>query len=665
MPPPPAPTGASQFHLTAASAGIHPFALGFGLRRGDVPSGRVPVVDLPGAQIQVMTHWPDGSAQWIVIAGQATLAAGTTLTVAVADGVATAAGMALGTADLRDTGITARVDAGSFGSASWSAADWDSPARTWISGPAMSSWLYRKAIGSDAHLVAWLEVRLFESGAVEVLPWIENGHLNVAAPSSRNATYVFTLGGSERFRAAIDLPNHCRGVLVSGSALSHWLDTDPGVVATHDTDYLQATELVPTYYGDTAASSTAVAALPTAYAPLQQGSYPTGMGAAGYHPSIGLLPEWDVLYLTTGGIERTWRSLQRNAYSAGRYGVHFRDETTRRPLRFSTYPNLCMGSGSAVSSTGASSTGSYTPAAGGTAPATYASSHHPSMGFMAGLLTGRCFHVETLQFVATANYLKNTDFQRQFSDGVLLTQVGANTPRGAAWALRTLAQAACLTPEADALKGQFVASLEANLAYYHGTYVAQANNPFGWVMPYSDYTGVGDGVYYEATWMQDFVTAAFGYMKALGLPLSATASSRLDAFFAWKAASVVGRFGGTGISEYLYRDAAVYTIAIAPTDTPDFAGGTGPWFANWGALYTATFPTSPGPRSDGGLRGGNFPDATSYWGNLLPALSYAARFDVPGADAALARLTSASNWSDLADGFDDQPVWGVRPANPT
>ena len=30
---------------------------------------------------------------------------------------------------------------------------------------------YRRPIGSDAHLVAWLEVRLYAGGAVEVLPW--------------------------------------------------------------------------------------------------------------------------------------------------------------------------------------------------------------------------------------------------------------------------------------------------------------------------------------------------------------------------------------------------------------------------------------------------------------------------------------------------------------
>jgi hypothetical protein len=86
-------------------------------------------------------------------------------------------------------------------------------------------------------------------------------------------------------------------------------------------------------------------------------------------------------------------------------------------------------------------------------------------------------------------------------------------------------------------------SLSANIDFYHNRYVAQGNNPFGFVRPYSDYTGVGDGKYVEAAWMQDFFTASIGMMKSFDLPLESTISSKLDAFFRWKARSIIGRFG--------------------------------------------------------------------------------------------------------------------------
>src|SRR4029078_9881571 len=120
------------------------------------------------------------------------------------------------------------VDCGSFGSVSWAGGDWDSPAQIWITGPEMSSWVYRKPVGADPHLVAWLEVRLFAGGAVELLPWIENGYLRVAGPTNKSATFAFRINDVQRFSAAIDLPNHCRTPLVS-NAVSHWLSADPKV----------------------------------------------------------------------------------------------------------------------------------------------------------------------------------------------------------------------------------------------------------------------------------------------------------------------------------------------------------------------------------------------------------------------------------------------------
>jgi len=147
--------------------------------------------------------------------------------------------------------------------------------------------------------------------------------------------------------------------------------------------------------------------------------------------------------------------------------------------------------------------------------------------------------------------------------------------------------------------------------------------------------------------------------------LGSTATTKLAEFFAWKAKSIVGRFGGTGTDEFLYRDAASYNIAIAPSDTPDFATGRGPWYANWGEVYAATYTTSPGDRVEGDLRGAYFPSSTAYWGNLQPALAYAVRFGVPDANIAYARMTGASNWGEFLASCNETPVWSVRPAAST
>jgi hypothetical protein len=128
---------------------------------------------------------------------------------------------------------------------------------------------------------------------------------------------------------------------------------------------------VPNYRGNTSASSSLFSRLVTSYTPLAQSNFQTDMGATGYDPAIGLLPEWDVAYLTSGGDPRALRAVLINGYAAGRYGIHYRDETTNRPLRFSSHPNLVMSDGSGVVSIGSSSTGAYTPTPSGTSPPTY------------------------------------------------------------------------------------------------------------------------------------------------------------------------------------------------------------------------------------------------------------------------------------------------------
>lgn len=496
---------------------------------------------------------------------------------------------------------------------------------------------------------------------------------------------------------------------------------------------------MPTYGATVSPTASIVTGQPSTFTPLQQGSYPGNMGSAGYHPSIGLLPEWDVLYLTSTASSLP-AVVERQAYSAGRYGIHFRDESTNRPIRFSSYPTLVVDGSSGIGATGASTTGSYTPAATGTAPPHYASSHHPSLGYFAYLVTGRWYHLETLQFLAAANYLKNSDTARRGlgtlaadgSRGIFQSAAGANQTRGAAWAMRTLAQAAAISPDDDVIGDELRTSYAHNIDWHHAVYVAQANNPQGIVKPYTDYTqavfsstGAGststslvlpagyvfeidgyyvghylkiggetrtvsayagatrtatvssaftvptasqpfvlssDLTYFEAAWQQDFYTAAMGYGKSLGV----VGVDRLKEamFFAWKAQSIVGRLGTEAADEYLYRDAAAYTIAVAPDDAADWVTGTGPWYADWGDVYDATHAAaSPGARTPGDLRGGNWPSATSYWGNLMPAIAYACEHGAIGAMAGWLRLVDAANFGDFEASAEAAPVWSVVPPN--
>ncbi len=668
-PPAPAPAGSMAFTLNSATAAAAaPFCIGFAFKSGDVPSGQGVTGSLSHLQVTPLNRWPDGSLKFALVAGRAALVANTNLTVLLSSGTA-ASGTALALSDLKATNVTASVGCGSFGSASWATTDWDSPFRTWVTGPEMSSWIYRKPVGSDPHLVAWLEVRLFADGSVEVLPWIENGFIHVPNPTSKLATYTFTLGGTQRYSGSIDLPARTRTPLLDGTKLAHWLGTDPGVVARHDVNYLTGTKLVPAYRATIASSSTLVTGMAASYTPLQQGDFTysgDAMASGGYAAPIGLLPQHDMLYLVANATS-VGPSLQRDGYSAGRYPIHYRDETTNKPMRFSTH---------ATTSTDYSSTGDHPAVASGTTAPQWETAHHPSVGYMSYLLTARCYHMEQVQFAATANYVFMNDASRHAGDGWFEPIPGGIQVRHCAWAFRTLMHALVVTPDSDTvLKGEFDASVESNIARFHSRYVATANNPQGFIQPDVDYSlayGTAAAAaatgYMASPWMQDFFTGVYGWALAMNLPITSTAQTQLSAFFHWKAISVVGRFGADATGgNYWYINAAPYNIALSPTHTPDFATGAGPWFPNWNGLYVATKAVSatgqltPFGTTQGQLFAEIMPGAESMWGNLQPALAYAVQHGVAGASDAYARMTSASNWPALATEFNTYPVWSVMP----
>jgi hypothetical protein len=367
--------------------------------------------------------------------------------------------------------------------------------------------------------------------------------------------------------------------------------------------------------------------------------------------------------MTSNGDTRAWRAVQINGYAVGRYGYHFRDETTNRAPRFSAYPNLVLDSTSGIPGTGASSTNLYTPASSGGTPPAFANTHMPAIGFMAYLVTGRWYFLDEMQLLSSAMFLKQTDSNRSFGQGVLLASVGSNTTRGAAWTLRALADVAAMTADDDEpLKSEYIGSVQNNINYYYGRYIAQPSNPLGAVQPYSDYSP-GDGKLDSAAWMEDFLTWSFGNIKSVQA-YGAAYDAKIDQFLAWKYRSIVGRFGPNQAGSWSYRNAAVYTMPYAPSESADWAGGSGPWYSSWGDAFAANGLTY----TSGNTLLGSYIDgdglSTSYWGNLQPALAYAVEHNAVGALDAYNRMLSASNWAAAASYFNtDTPVWSVRPRN--
>ncbi|MDO9094452.1 MAG: hypothetical protein Q8R98_03625 [Rubrivivax sp.] len=747
--PPPSGTIVSTGVTSAVGGAATEFEFGQVFVQGHLPTG----TNLAGVQTDVLTRWPDNSAQFARISGTVSATAGT------AAAVNLAAGTAIGGSTLTTTQLKAALSSpvtvtfGAFGSAAFSGTDFDAPIEVVATGPGSSKWVFRKAIGSDAHLTARLTLTLWASGNVSCKARIENCTMAVASPASKSAIATLTMGGVLKYTSttAIDIPHHGWIDLLNATETSHWLTTQHHNKYKHDQDYLQQTGMVPAYMAKTPASAGSITGLPSTYVPLAQGSYPTGMGGGGYSNSIGLIPEWDVVHLTGEGAD-TYRQVLWMASNAGRYGLGYRDEAAsgaeqHQPALVKNYAQLTIKLPTSSTHPG----WTVPPQTSGTDPISWAPSHHPSVGFLAYLLTADPFHRDTVQFANAYNSLFEPYTQRDGVAGVFKTTTAGAT-RHVAWNLRTLGQAIAATPDAHtAIKAALRDQYEANIDYYWGRYINQAHNPFGFVTPYSDYSNrtpvaaagatttvipcqagqlggapytlaqdgqyvgmtltigaetrtisaydadtetltvstpfstaptngtnmlVNDDLCFDGPWMTDFLNASLGYAKDLALQLDATHTARFEAFYQWKTRSTIGRMGGAGADEFSVRNYAQYTIAVAPFDSPGaipgndsrWNTGTGPWFANWGEVWAATFSGvndanadryapygDPGPKGDGSLRNNLSPEFPAA--EALPALMYAVKHGHTGAQDALTRLCSASNWPAFTAALDLQPVW--------
>lgn len=671
---PPGASGplASNFQITSSVGGTNlPFALGYAFRQGDVPSGQIATTaDASSWQCTPRNYWPDGSLKFAVLAGRKTLTAEVAATITLSAGSA-AGGTALTTADLKTamSGQTCSIACGAFGTVSWATTDFDSPHLSWVSGPAMSSWVYRQPVGSDAHLVAWIEVRLFAGGAVEVLPWVENCYLTVASPTNKNAAYAFTLGGSQRFSAALDIKHHTRVPLLSGTTFSYWLGADPGITPAHNAAYLMATKVVPNYY----TGATGPYTYTEAYTPNTIGDTSAAMGSAGFAAHIGILPQWSALYLAGGADPRAYRYVIANGLMAGAWSIHHRDQNTNKPPIYSDWPDVGILSGGTPSIP--SGTGGVNQKSGvNSDPDT---DHQPSLAYLPFLLTGRVFFQDEVLLWDFWNYMRINHQTREGASAIEFSGTG----RGRGWDLRTRAQALNIVDSSHASYASIKNSWEQNTAAYKARWITGARdsgayaNDIGCVALYS---GGGSSPYgtegtywWDAPWMQATITYAFGIGWDMGLPQSAQslADHKVVRDFSYK--QFVERAGDGSDGSYNYRRFSVFafpycspTTGLPPTSWLPSIAAAYPVYDqhNPSASFVAHNALPAGTAmyyNNVALTTADFTSSTATCFNLA-ALTMAVDHGYPGAADGLLRIMNSSSFTGVLDAYKTTPVWGLK-----
>lgn len=620
------------------------FAAGH-LAKGVSLTGRLDSGETLQLQVDAKTFHPDGSVRHAIISGIVPTIAAKQVRELVLAPSSAANGTGVTTAQLLGSGFTASVSA-TLGGQRYTASAEEllktGKVTTWLAGPTATEWHVSAPLKTASgvqhpHLTARFAVRWYDAAKqARVDVTLENAWAYEAAPS--NFTYdaeVLVGGKSVYAKPGLTHYHHARWrkVFWTGATAADSIDVKL------DTAYLIATGALPNYDQSIVIKDATLASLKSNWTganvePMGVGSANRYMPATGGRDELGLLPAWGATYLLSMDSRAKAVTLG-NGDLAGSWSVHYRDKLTDRPISVIDYPYMTIlgRAGDTMNPVTRKREAFPTCAAAGACdtPNTHDSSHQAAFAYLPYLVTGDYYYLEELQFWAMYNVLSYNPGYRKAAQGLLWS----NQVRGQAWSLRTLAEAASITPDSDTLKTHFVGLVNNNLAWYNATYTDNPQaNTLGVILEKAVVYADGSGI---APWQDDFFTAAIGHTAELGF----TEAKRL---LTWKAQFPVNRMNDSGVC---WIEGAMYSMKIRSVrDAPLFTNMKQVGEANRSAALKSAACGSNEMANVLKLKVGEMTGYSSsnkgYPSNMQPALAYATDVSGSNGKAVWAKFMSRS-----------------------
>ena len=515
-----------------------------------------------GAQLPLQTDvkatYPDGSVRHAVLSAVLpSLDAGEVLSMNLVKASAPAPAPLATPADLVRAGFSTRVTLMIDGQRYTASVDEllkTAAPKTWLKGGVANEWIVsaplRGAAGPHPHLTARFDVRAYagmKKARVDVV--IENNWAYEPAPRNYIYDVDVAVGGAIVYaKTGLTHYHHARW------KKSFWWGDMPQVSVRHNAAYLIATRAVPNYDQSALPSNAALSRVRTTFAgartePMSSGLAMAYMPTTGGRSDLGILPGWAVTYLLS--MDRDAKSaMLGTADLAGSWSVHYRDKKTDRVISLLDYPYMTLLGREGDTMNPVTKKSEAFPACGGdcTSPLTADSSHQPGSAYLPYLVSGDHYYLEELQFWAMFNLLQHNPGYRDSNKGL----VKPDQVRGQAWSLRTLAEAAYITPDIDPLKAQLTRYLSNNLDWYNAAYTTNknANNSLGAITDANAMVyGGGVGL---APWQDDFFTMAIGHVAELGFTKAAP-------LLKWKSTFPVNRMVAP---RYCWIDASITQLKL-------------------------------------------------------------------------------------------------------
>jgi len=576
---------------------------------GDVPRGFTLNAQVPGAgalplQVDAKATHPDGSLRHAILTAKIASLAGST-TIPVEFNLEPIQNASPLSADaLLQTAYDVAVEL-TVGGVLYSASARDllqnalntGSLKTWLSGPLVTEWLVMSPVKESGgqehpHLTARFNIRAFAGmNKVRTAVIIENNW--AFEPNPRGFTYDVTIKVGDIVvysKMGLKHTHHSRWRKVV------WWGEEAQIQVKYDQKYLFSTGAVPNYDLSVQVPGSVLSQMTTDFVPMSNMDINDYMPATGANADIGPLPRWASIYLLTMDARAQFNTLV-NGDAGGSYQIHYRNKTTDLPVTIDDYPYMTLlGREGDTYNPDTGQYEAFPDVSNGLDKYTPDDAHQPSIAFLPYLISGDYYFLEELQFWANYNLIQMNPYYRDLQKGLL----NRGQVRGQAWSLRTLGQAAFITPDSHPLKAYFDEKVRNNIDWYTSEYPQNnQSNKLGWLA--SGYALVY-GPYGIAPWQDDFFTWCIGYLVDLGY----TGAEQL---LSWKAQFVVGRMVADG---YCWLNASAYSLQVGT------AGGVD--YATFAQLNDANFSGNQcsGYEMDG------YPDSpTGYGANMQPALAAA------------------------------------------
>ena len=344
-----------------------------------------------------------------------------------------------------------------------------------------------------------------------------------------------------------------------------WSGADPGAFVQYDRRHLSESHAIQNYDPRLAIPSPIIAddarALAASDTSLMGNANVTlYFGTTGGRADIGPAPRWSTIYLMTMD-PREYRVMLANGDVSGVIPIHYRDRKTDEPVSLDDHPNIVTGIWPETKGPD-----KIPPVINGDTPWSPEPAHQPSLAFIPYLVTGDRFYMEEVQFWATWNLGVAGPWQREGARGIV---IGTGQTRGDAWALRSLAEAAEITPDQDPMRSYYEGKLANNIRYALSRY-ARRSNPLG-----LDAVFMNDNRL--APWEIDFEIIVLGQIAGNGY-------AGADTWLHWLGEPAVGLW--TNEQNGFCRN-------NAPTEWMA-RGANGRLFTTWAELQRANFPQQAG-----------------------------------------------------------------------